>query len=66
MTHGPPPVARRRAEAELRADPHRSNAIIAIAAGTASQHVGRARARLEAAGTIEAIPVAQRAQRTRT
>jgi hypothetical protein len=66
MTHGPRPLAAARAEAELIRDPWRSNAIVAISAATSSQHVGRARTRLERTGVIEAIPVTQRAQRPRT
>jgi hypothetical protein len=66
MTYGPAPLAAARAEAELLRDPWRSNAIVAISAATSSQHVGRARTRLERTGAIEAIPVASRVQRPRT
>ena len=62
---GPRPVARLRAERELIADPARSNAIIAVAARTASQYVGRARQQLERAGVIETIPVTDRLARPR-
>jgi hypothetical protein len=66
MIHGPPPVARLRAEAALRADPARSNPIIAIQAQCTSQHVRRSRRALEQAGAIPVIEPSQRAQRART
>jgi hypothetical protein len=54
------------AEAELRYDPARSDAIIAAAARCTPQHVGRVRRRLAASGGIEAIPPADRLARPRT
>lgn len=53
--------AQLRAEAELRADPYRSNRLIAQIAGVEHHAVGRARRRLEAAGVIE--PTAKRVPR---
>lgn len=59
-------TARDRAEAELRRDPARSNAIIAAAAQCTPQATCRWRHVLERAGVIEAIPPADRASITRT
>jgi hypothetical protein len=64
MTRASPAAAR--AEQALLADPRRTNKIIAIEARTASQWVGRVRQRLEAAGTVEVIPVTARVHRPRT
>jgi hypothetical protein len=58
-----PPSAARRAERELRADPARSDALIAPAARCTPQHVGRIRHQLEQAGVIEPAP--QRVSQTR-
>ena len=64
---GPPPSrnpgAIGRAIAELRADPRRSNPRIAALAGTSEASVRRARAALEADGTIPAVPAPARAPR---
>ena len=60
---GPPPVARSRAEAELVADPYRSNYVIAIAARCAPQSVCTWRRELEAAGVIEHVDPANRIAR---
>jgi hypothetical protein len=53
------------AEIELRADPRRSDAIIAAAARCTAEHVGRVRRRLTASGAIAHIPPASRAARVR-
>jgi Transcription factor WhiB/Winged helix-turn-helix DNA-binding len=65
---GEPPPSRNpgaigRALAELRADPRRSNNLIARAAGTSEASVRRARAALEDAGVIPAVSVTARAPR---
>jgi hypothetical protein len=65
---GEPPPSRNpgaidRAMAELRADPRRSNPRIARLAGTSEASVRRARAALEADGTIPAVSVPARAPR---
>jgi len=65
---GEPPPSRNpgaadRAAAELRADPYRSNPRIARLAGTSEASVRRARAALEADGTIPAVSVPARAPR---
>jgi hypothetical protein len=57
------PGAIDRAMAELRADPRRSNPRIARCAGTSEASVRRARAALEADGTIPAVSVPARAPR---
>ena len=57
------PGAIGRALAELRADPRRSNPLIARAAGTSEASVRRARAALEDAGQIPAVSVAARRPR---
>jgi hypothetical protein len=54
------------AERELRADPRRSDALIALAARCTAQHAGRVRARLERAGAIAHVPVDKRLARART
>lgn len=64
----PPPPSRNpgaigRALAELRADPARSNPLIARAAGTSEASVRRARAALQDAGVIPAVPVTARRPR---
>ncbi len=60
-----PRRASRRAAAELRRDPARSDAMIAAAAQVGHETVNRARRALERLGVIEAIPVPERAQRPR-
>jgi transcription factor WhiB len=59
------PGARQRAEGELRADPARSNYVIARRARCTPQRVGIWRRELEAAGVIEAVPVASRTAKPR-
>jgi hypothetical protein len=66
MTHGPPPLARRRAEAALIRDPARSDALIAIEAACTPQAAWRWRADAERAGLIPHVPAAQRVTRQRT
>jgi hypothetical protein len=65
MTHGPPPLARRRAEAELMADPYRSNYLIAQAARCSPQAARRWRLGLEHSGVLEHVKPADRAHRPR-
>src|SRR2546423_792756 len=59
------PGARDRAEAELRADPARSNYVIAQQARCTPQKVCAWRAALEQAGEIQAVPRQQRQARPR-
>jgi hypothetical protein len=66
MTCGPPPLARRRAEAELIRDPARSDALIACAARCTGQAVWRWRRDLVEAGVIEHVPADRRAARVRS
>ena len=61
-----PGSARGRAEAELRASPARSDALIALAASCTPQAAGRWRHGLEQAGVIEPIPAADRLAIPRT
>jgi len=58
--------ARARAERELRANPRRGDAMIAIAANCTPRPVGRWRRELAASGVIEAIEPSQRTVRVRT
>jgi hypothetical protein len=55
---------RARIEAELKADPARSDNAIAKAVGVAQNFVGRTRARLESGGVISEITPTERASRT--
>jgi hypothetical protein len=64
MTRASPAAAR--ARQALLADPRRTDTIIAVEAFTASQWVGRVRRAMEAAGTLEHVPVASRVQRARS
>ena len=61
LSDSPNPGAALRAAAELRRDPHRSDAVIAASARCTSRTILRCRRQLEAAGLIPRIPSRQRA-----